>query len=296
VPPHEVPPPPPPPPAGRATSVWHPPTLTTPEEATPQVATQTASVLAAAAPMAKAAAPGGTPMISTLVEDPHIEPSPEPTLPQCLDALKVRSGAPRLGPPPSFQAPAPPPGGALSWPEAQRALHLGALGAWNTGGTGGTGELGLGAQAMVHMMAMAEQARLAENYPSFPLVCGVELPEGSGAERRSPQDPSAPDPGWLQREDDLGEDDSPLEAMGKAMVEDLVGEWDLEPEAHAPLSAGGVSSLAHPLLEDLSDAFNKVAAASGLLSKVLDSGLRRTAPTFVPGEMWTGQGRSSFVD
>merc|ERR1719517_222670 len=108
---------------------------------------------------------------------------------------------------------------------------------------------------MVHMMA--EQARLAENYPSFPLDCGVKLPEGSGVERRSPQDPSASDPGWLQprsmmgevfpgcakveREDDLGEDDSPLEAMGEAMVEDLVGEWD-----DSPLEAMGEA-----MVEDL---------------------------------------------
>jgi len=152
---------------------------------------------------------------------------------------------------------------------------------------------------MVHMMA--EQARLAQHYPSFPLDCGVELQDGSGVERHSLQDPSAQDPRWLQvpplmgevipgcaqvvREEDLGDEDSPLEAMGEAMVEDLVGEWDAEPEAHAP-----------SLLEDLSDAFHKVAAASEALSKVIDSEMRRSAPTFVPGQMWTGQGRSSFVD
>jgi len=257
-------------------------------------------------------------MTSTLLEDPHFEPPPELNPPPCPETLVVGSRA--LGPPPSFQAPEPTLADAMSQPEAQRSFSFGALPFWNTGGTGGTGDFGWGSQAMMHVMA--EQARLAESYQSYSLDCGVEmgspeagLPEGCGMELGLAEDPSAADPVWLQPqslmgelfphrlqvnpEADLGEEDSPLEAMGEAMVEDLVGEIDAEQDALAPLPAGGVSSFAYPgpLLEDALDAFNKVDAAREALSKVLDSaGLRTSAPTFVPGQMWTGQGRSSFVD
>jgi hypothetical protein len=104
------------------------------------------------------------------MEDLKIESPPELNPPPC--PLEVCSRAPGL--PPPFQAPEPTPGDAMS--------SFGALPFWNTGGTGGTGDFGWGSQAMMHVMA--EQARLAENYSSFPLDCGVEMgpPEAGMAE------------------------------------------------------------------------------------------------------------------
>merc|ERR1719433_1299823 len=48
---------------------------------------------------------------------------------------------------------------------------------------------------------------------------------------------------------------------------------------------------------DLLDAFEKVDAAREALSRVVtDSGMRHSAPAFVPGQLCPGQQLSSFVD
>lgn len=67
----------------------------------------------------------------------------------------------------------------------------------------------------------------------------------------------------------------------EAMVEDLAG------------------ASSFTLVENLEDACSNLDAAREALTKfreVLDSGLRHSAPNFVPGEMWTGRQQSGYVD
>lgn len=145
---------------------------------------------------------------------------------------------------------------------------------WSTGGTGGTADLGWNSEAVIQMME--QQAQLNAQFAR-----GVHDAEGGAAEEPPAQAPkleaahlessSTTPPGATRQlaEEDVG---SWLEAM----VEDLAG----------------VDSFT--LLED---AYSKVDAAREALSRVLtDSGLRHSAPTFIPGQLWPGQQRSSFVD
>lgn len=106
--------------------------------------------------------------------------------------------------------------------------------------------------------------------------------DSSGLQAQQPQ-PQSP-PQQLQQQQQfvksLAEDD--VLPRLEAMVEDLAG------------------ASSFTLVEDVEDACSKVQAAHEALIKVrevlVDSGLRHSAPSFVPGQMWTGRQRSSFVD
>merc|ERR1719311_413002 len=113
---------------------------------------------------------------------------------------------------------------------------------------------------------MAEQGGLADGYRPYQMGCGVDMDMGMQETAMGmTEDPGAADPLWIQPSSmDMyphAQAEQDQEAMGEAMVDDLVGEEDDEQKMHAPSRAGGVSSLANPFLEDISDAFHKVDAA-----------------------------------
>lgn len=127
----------------------------------------------------------------------------------------------------------------------------------SNGGTGGTADFfGWNSASVIQMLAQQAKHPNKESVSSWTEAACSEAKPGAI--------------GHSPAEDDV---DSRLEAM----VEDLAG----------------VNSFT--LLED---AFSKVDAARTALSKVLstESGLRTAAPTFTPGEMWTGRQVSNFVD
>jgi len=175
-----------------------------------------------------------------------------------------------LGPPPPGPAPPPPVSAAVGANLAANmapVAPVAAVGAaatlhddsgWNTGGTGGTVDFGWNSEVVIRMMA--KQAQMMAAVQS---AAAQQRDEASAVGTASEVLAQPAD-------DEVGQ-------RLEEMVEELAGVHSLE------------------LLED---AFSKVDAAREALSQVIhdSSGLRHSAPAFVPGQMWTGRQRSSFVD
>lgn len=197
-----------------------------------------------------------------------------------------------LGPPPPGPAPPPPVSAPVAEAVVCRPLSSsdGAAAAptppalindngWNTGGTGGTADFGWNSEAVIRMMEQqAQLMRAAEREP-------VQLDEASATAATAaattaalpvqpqPQPKGAPSQSGTPSKQPVGDE---VGQRLERMVEELAGVHSFE------------------LLED---AFSRVAAREALSRGVAsDSGLRHSAPAFVPGQMWTGQQRSSFVD
>jgi len=183
-----------------------------------------------------------------------------------------------LGPPPPGPAP-PPPVSAPMDAIGHACMTLGGFyNGWSTGGTGGTADLGWNSEAVIQMMA--QQAQVNAQF-----ACGAHGAE-AGADSGAAEEPPAPAPKL-----EAVHLEAPAPAppgAARQLAEEDVGSW-LEAMVE---DLAGVDSFT--LLED---AYSKVDAAREALSKVLsDSGLRHSAPAFIPGQMWPGQQRSSFVD
>lgn len=160
-----------------------------------------------------------------------------------------------------------------------------------SGGTGGTVDFGLNSENVIEMMAQQAQinqdkktnakekakARSKKEKSKDEVAASIDLAPGSGMKAKGPDEgPHAEEPGPEDPVVDKPEDEVDLDM--EAMVEELAG----------------VNSFT--LLED---AFSKVDAARDALSKAVasvPSDLRLSAPSFVPGQMWTGAQMSSFVD
>jgi len=155
---------------------------------------------------------------------------------------------------------------------------------WNTGGTGGTADFGWNSEAVIRMMAQQAQlmqaargeAKQREREEAAPAASAAPAPQPFPPPQQQAQPRAAQTwapPARQPVDDEVGK-------RLEEMVEELAG----------------VHSFEHSV-ELLEDAFSKVDAAREALSRVVtNSGLRHSAPAFVPGQMWTGQQRSSFVD
>jgi hypothetical protein len=174
-----------------------------------------------------------------------------------------------------------------------------AFNGWNTGGTGGTIDFGWNSEAVLE--AMTQQAKInLQATQAVKEVLGFHDTEASSAALaagRSPVEPVKPFPGppGLDQAQARAVPPPPraedVDRQLEAMVADLTGVDSFLgfDEEHAD-QGEDVS----PLWQD---AFYKINVAGQAVTHALsDTHMRHSAPSFVPGQMWTGQTRSNFVD
>lgn len=184
---------------------------------------------------------------------------------------------------------------------AQGQAAVSAIAGWSTGGTGGTGDLGWDSAAA--LQAIAEMTS-----SGFGPLVGSPPTSGHGA----PADANSQDQGRVPEA--WAQEDPPVQVSSRGRVRREASHTS-EVAPGVQLAPGGsrasdedVDFRLEAMVEDLAgvnsfslleDAFVKLDAAREALSKMLtteSTGLRKNAPTFVPGQAWTGEQQSSFVD
>mmetsp|Transcript_7860 Transcript_7860/g.22490 ORF Transcript_7860/g.22490 Transcript_7860/m.22490 type:complete len:974 (-) Transcript_7860:54-2975(-) len=195
-----------------------------------------------------------------------------------------------------------------------------AFSGWSTGGTGGTvglfdapGIADFGWNSEVVIQMMVQQAQLAAESGASDCCHGVGLdgtgsagfPTGFGCSVTDCADYDG-QAAVLSCNGGCGGSDCGYAHVCSVSL-DLPADGSEGKAGDAGHAEDDVDSRLEAMVEDLAgfslveDALSKVDAAREALSKVLHesarhSELRLSAPSFVPGQMWTGQQRSSFVD